>query len=294
MNKSSIASLFMALGYNWEEMRVGVPIDVSEKKVYVKSYNEFTDEVTQELLKKIVRKNDEVGYTIFTKRGSFIVSPHHVLGLSPVQENSQVRWVYAKYAYLEFLSSGYLLSISDDGKKVEEITIEQNNFLSPILDVEIQNTHCYFSNGVLSHNTFYGNPETTSGGNALKFYACHRLDIRRTSEKITRGDSIIGGIVKVKCIKNKIAPPFQETELRVIFGQGFDIVTDLINLAVKKGVIQKAGSWYSYKDIRLGQGIESVISYFNDNPAHRAEIKELALTQPSLVGVSIEESSATD
>lgn len=103
----------------------------------------------------------------------------------------------------------------------------------------------------------YGNPETTPGGNALKFYACHRLDLRARTSKgnsIREGDLAIGHQVHVRCIKNKIAPPFQEWDLDLIYGQGFSPFSDIIRIGVKKKVIEKSGSWYSYNGESLGQG----------------------------------------
>lgn len=117
----------------------------------------------------------------------------------------------------------------------------------------------------------YGNPETTPGGNALKFYASVRLDIRRI-QTLKNGDEMYGNRVRVKAIKNKVFSPFQVAEFDLIFGKGIDSIGEAIDLAVLKNVIQKSGSWYSYKSDKLGQGKESVKQLMTDNPELFQEI----------------------
>ncbi len=109
----------------------------------------------------------------------------------------------------------------------------------------------------------FGNPETTTGGNALKFYASVRLDVRRI-EIIKDKDEVIGGKTRIKVVKNKVAPPFKETIVNIIFGKGIDTLADLINVAVDKNVIKKAGAWYSYKEEKIGQGIDSVVEFLHN------------------------------
>jgi recombination protein RecA len=108
----------------------------------------------------------------------------------------------------------------------------------------------------------FGNPETTTGGNALKFYASVRLDIR-SKEKITKGEDIVGHVVKVKVVKNKVAPPFKEAEFEILHGAGIDKVSSLIDAALKFNVIEKAGAWFKYKGENLGQGRETVKELLN-------------------------------
>ena len=119
----------------------------------------------------------------------------------------------------------------------------------------------------------FGNPETTTGGNALKFYASVRLDIRKQSQPIKDGDDAIGSRVKVKVVKNKVAPPFKTAEFDIIYGEGISMVSELIDIAVQKEIIKKAGSWYSYNETKLGQGKDAVKSVLNDNPELLEEIK---------------------
>jgi recombination protein RecA len=111
----------------------------------------------------------------------------------------------------------------------------------------------------------YGNPETTTGGNALKFYASVRLDIRRTGQ-IKDRDEIIGNTTRVKVVKNKLAPPFKQVEFDIMYGQGVSKLGEILDLGAKAGIVEKSGSWFSYDSIRIGQGRENAKSYLRDNP----------------------------
>ena len=120
----------------------------------------------------------------------------------------------------------------------------------------------------------YGNPEVTSGGNALKYYASVRLDVRR-AETLKVGGEPIGSHTRVKIVKNKVAPPFKEAEFDVIYGQGISHDSELVDLAVKLDIVQKSGAWFSYKEDRLGQGKENTKEYLRAHPELMAEIEEL-------------------
>ena len=128
------------------------------------------------------------------------------------------------------------------------------------------NTTCIFINQLREKiGVMFGNPETTTGGNALKFYASVRLDIRKSSA-IKDGDEIIGNLTKVKVVKNKVAPPFRKAEFEIMFGEGISKVGEIIDLGVEFGILKKSGSWFSYNDTKLGQGREAVKSLLRDNP----------------------------
>ncbi|MDP1800852.1 MAG: recombinase RecA [Bacteroidota bacterium] len=119
----------------------------------------------------------------------------------------------------------------------------------------------------------FGNPETTTGGNALKFYASVRLDIRRISQ-LKEGDTVMGNRARVKVIKNKLAPPFRMAEFDIIFGEGISKVGEIIDIGVEKNIIKKAGSWFSYEDTKLGQGRDAVKALFAENPDLAQEIED--------------------
>lgn len=122
----------------------------------------------------------------------------------------------------------------------------------------------------------FGNPETTAGGRALKFYATMRLDVRKM-ESIKSGDQIIGNHTKVKIVKNKVAPPFKQAEFDIMYGQGISRSGDVLDCAVSDGIVEKSGSWYSYNGDRIGQGKENVKKYLEDNPSVLAEIEQAVL-----------------
>ena len=118
----------------------------------------------------------------------------------------------------------------------------------------------------------YGNPETTSGGNALKFYASVRLDIRRTGQ-IKERDDIVGNTTRVKVVKNKVAPPFKQVEFDIMYGQGISKVGEIIDLGVKAGVVEKSGAWFSYDSVRIGQGRENSKRFLLENPEMMAKLE---------------------
>jgi recombination protein RecA len=135
------------------------------------------------------------------------------------------------------------------------------------------NTVCIFINQLREKiGVMFGNPETTTGGNALKFYASVRLDIRRQTQ-IKDGDEAIGNHVKVKVVKNKVAPPFRLAEFDIIFGQGISKVGEIVDMGVELGILQKSGSWYSYNADKLGQGREAIKQLFLDNPELATEVE---------------------
>src|SRR5438128_431622 len=120
----------------------------------------------------------------------------------------------------------------------------------------------------------YGNPETTSGGNALKFYASVRLDIRRTGQ-IKDRDDIVGTATRVKVVKNKVAPPFKQVEFDIMYGEGISKLGEILDLGVKAGLVEKSGAWFSYDSIRIGQGRENAKQYLRDNPEMAQKLERL-------------------
>ncbi|MFA6589182.1 MAG: recombinase RecA [Bacteroidales bacterium] len=137
------------------------------------------------------------------------------------------------------------------------------------------NTTCIFINQLREKiGVMFGNPETTTGGNALKFYSSVRLDIRRIGQ-IKDGDEVIGNQTRVKVVKNKVAPPFRKAEFDIMYGGGISKTGELIDLGSDLGIIKKSGSWYSYKDSRLGQGREAAKECMRDNPELAEEIEKL-------------------
>ena len=136
------------------------------------------------------------------------------------------------------------------------------------------NTTCIFINQLREKiGVVYGNPETTTGGNALKFYASVRLDIRRVAQ-IKNGDEILGNQVRVKVVKNKVAPPFRRAEFEITFGQGISRLGEVVDMGTALGILKKSGSWWSYEGSKLGQGREAVKALLKDNEELCSEIEE--------------------
>ncbi|MDF1583273.1 MAG: recombinase RecA [Methyloprofundus sp.] len=133
-------------------------------------------------------------------------------------------------------------------------------------NIKRSNTMVIFINQIrMKIGVMFGSPETTTGGNALKFYASVRLDIRRIGA-IKKGDEIIGNETRVKVVKNKVAPPFKQAEFEIIYGEGVSFLGELVDLGVKYGFVNKAGSWYSYGNDKIGQGKDNVRLYLKENP----------------------------
>lgn len=137
------------------------------------------------------------------------------------------------------------------------------------------NTTCIFINQLREKiGVMFGNPETTTGGNALKFYASVRLDIRRATQ-LKDGEEVIGNQTRVKVVKNKVAPPFRKAEFDIMFGEGISRVGEIIDLGAELGIIKKSGSWYSYNDTKLGQGRDASKQVIQDNPELAEELEGL-------------------
>ena len=140
----------------------------------------------------------------------------------------------------------------------------------------------------------FGNPETTTGGRALKFYSSVRLDVRRT-ESLKQAGEIVGNHVRVKVVKNKIAPPFREAEFDIMFGQGISREGDVLDLAVNAGIVNKSGAWYAYDGDKIGQGRENAKTYIHENPAFfdmlEAKVRDFYFTQPEDEDAAAQEES---
>jgi recombination protein RecA len=129
--------------------------------------------------------------------------------------------------------------------------------------------------------TFFGNPETTTGGNALKYYATVRIDVRKTNP-IKEGDTIVGSRVKVKVVKNKLAPPFREAEFDILYGEGISKEGEIIDIGVENEVIEKSGAWFSYKGERLAQGRDNLRKVLKENEKLRKEIESAIIEKLGL------------
>ena len=149
--------------------------------------------------------------------------------------------------------------------------------------IKSSNCQVIFINQIrMKIGVMFGSPETTSGGNALKFYASVRLDIRRTGT-IKEGEVAVANEVRVKVVKNKVAPPFRQAEFQIRFGTGIDRYTELVDLGVTHGIVDKAGAWYSYNGDRIGQGKANVGKFFTNNPEMAAGIDRAVRIKAGLI-----------
>ncbi|WAR45609.1 recombinase RecA [Methylomonas rapida] len=141
-------------------------------------------------------------------------------------------------------------------------------------NIKRSNTLVIFINQLrMKIGVMFGNPETTTGGNALKFYASVRMDIRRIGA-IKKGDEVIGNETRVKIVKNKVAPPFKQADFEILYGEGVSFYGELVDLGVEYGFVQKSGSWYSYGDEKIGQGKDNAKQFLKDNPNKAAELEK--------------------
>ncbi len=142
-------------------------------------------------------------------------------------------------------------------------------------NIKNANCLCIFINQIrMKIGVMFGNPETTTGGNALKFYASVRLDIRRTGS-VKQGEEVIGNETRVKVVKNKVAPPFKQAEFQILYGSGIYHMGEIIELGVNDGIIDKAGAWYSYNGEKIGQGKANAANFLSEHPEKAAEIEKL-------------------
>lgn len=156
-------------------------------------------------------------------------------------------------------------------------------------NIKNSNTLVIFINQIrMKIGVMFGSPETTTGGNALKFYASVRLDIRRIGS-IKEGDEVVGNETRVKVVKNKVAPPFRQAEFQIMYGEGIYHMGEVIDLGVKQNLIEKSGAWYAYKGEKIGQGKKNVALYLEENPAIAEEIE--AAIRLQLLGGEVEKSS---
>ncbi len=160
-------------------------------------------------------------------------------------------------------------------------------------NIKRSNTLVIFINQIrMKIGVMFGSPETTTGGNALKFYSSVRLDIRRIGA-IKKGEEILGNETRVKVVKNKVAPPFRKTEFDILYGQGISLEGELISMGVEEGIVDKAGAWYSYNGDRIGQGKDNVRNYLKENPEVANEI-ESALRAKLLTAPGVTEETVAE
>ena len=265
-NNTSVAVFFKeAFNLDWKEMNINEEVDVRNYNKKVLSFNEITDKNEFNLITKIIRKEDSKGYSVIQGQNTFNCSSDHKVAMKLHLDKKDFT-----YATASTLINKQFFSLDTNHNWVKSTVKFEGNII-PILDFEVDKVNNYYSDNILSHNTMFGSPETTPGGNALKFFSSIRIDVRNDG----KGD--IGEEfgqktknIKAKIVKNKVAPPFKIALLTLNTNEedniyGFDMYEELLDICVSKGLINKAGSWYSYGEERIGQGKSNSSKWLKNN-----------------------------
>lgn len=246
--------LFKQLGYDIEDLDPGTIIDISDQNIKIKSFNHESKKDEFKKILFLLRKEDSFAYKVLDKNGNQLFKGSKNHKIYDTIKNCYVSLEMAKEAIIQKNENETCIA-----------TIEKTKEIIPFLDIEVEDNQNYYTNGVLSHNT-------TTGGNALKFYASQRIDIRRIAF-IKDGEAIIGNKIRVKCVKNKCSSPFKFAELQIMYGEGISKEHDLLNLAVESGFVEKAGSWFKYKGESIGQGEQKIVDLLKENKELYTEIE---------------------
>ena len=274
----SMENLFKACNVDWATMKPGDWIDVSDKNFMVKSFDELTKDVVRRKVLRLVRKENVPVYEVRTSEGAllFRASPAHKIQVSDTS-SGLIGWKSLE----DILGHESLYHVHFSDGTFGFVQVIATNDVQPILDMEIEDSHTYFANGVLSHNT-------TAGGNPLKFDSTIRLEVR-TKEYIEDPKKGTYGIrSRVKAVKNKVAPPMRVCQLEIFFGQGIQVERSWVNFAIAYDVIKKAGAgWMTLPNGDRIQGLDKVVALFREQPELYQDIvkqtKERMSTNPMLV-----------
>lgn len=262
-----IGELFRELGHPYEEMKENSEISIADKNIKIKSYNVTTQETEYKKIYKLVRKSDSPMYRVFT------ISGH---SLKCTLEHQ----FYTNRGYVnlsEIIKSPKDYQILDENSIYTDFNIEQLEGLYPVLDISVEGNRNYFTGGILSHNT---DPTTTTGGNALKFYASNRMEVKKVTTNKT-DDVAVSNRTRVRVIKNKMAPPFRNCEFNIEFGKGVDQVESTFTAGVEAGILIKKGNSYFIEDVnnpdmRIGKSYDESVNSMADD-ARRALVKQKIL-----------------
>lgn len=266
---------FFKEGFNidCESMKEKEIVDVEEHGIEVLSFNIKNKENEFRKVNKVVRKPDSYTYTFLVGNDKIEVTKDHMFYIKIDKEPT-----YMEVSHIiKMFNKNKIHILNIDNEFVSISKIEKSDKKYPIYDMEVDGNNNFYTSGYLSHNTMFGNPEVVCGGNALKFYASVRLDIRRsiTTKNSVMEDGVkMGNQVTVKVVKNKVSPPFRQCEFDILYGEGIDSYGELVKMALDLGMIQKSGTWFSYNDTKLGQGVLGAIQFLKEDSKMCEEIKE--------------------
>lgn len=256
-----------AFNIDIETIKENSYVDVSEKKIKIKSFNTETESVEYNFVNKVVRKSDEAPYLLSTLKNTIQITENHKFYCRI--NNGTSTYLFVKDIYESF-KNGNNIFILNGKKEYELIThLGKEKEKIKIYDLEVDKVHNYFTENLLSHNT-YVPMKTTPGGNGVRFYASMRFEISKSQVK--DGTDVIGVTLKVKCVKNKLAIPYLITEVEAIYGIGIDVQKDLINECSEIGIISKAGAGWFERAGQKMQGLDKVKQFLIDNPEYEEEL----------------------
>ena len=255
MKTLSIAKIFESeFGINWKTMKDWETINVEKFGKKIRSFNPKTQEEEFNLIKNVVRKPNSKAYLVKCNGKEFECSSDHKIAVK--FDKDLPDFTYMTVSQLK-KTGNYFAFINNSWEKA---TVKALNKEIPILDIEVENTHNYFANGILSHNTVYGSPETQPGGQALKFFAHIRCEVRKgDKDEGEENEDMIGIAAKIKNVKNKTSVPFRKGEIFISFKEGIDIYGEYVDFGVSMGFIQKGGAWYTVEGERF-QGRANTIA----------------------------------
>ncbi len=264
---STVANFFKeAFDIEWINMVINEPIDVSSFNRKIKTYSSINNNSTFSRVLKIIRKNDVNAFLVYNGNDSFECSDDHKIAVKFSLDKDytfmEVSKLKGKIFYIFDASSGWVRGF-----------VKKLNKMIPILDFEVEDDHTYYSNGILSHNTIFGNPETTSGGRALKFYSSIRLEVRKKEFLVGKDSEVLGMTTRIKAVKNKTASPFRKGEIQINFGYGLQYELECINFAINYGIIDKKGAWYFYGEQKW-QGVDALVQAMKDDSSLYMEIRD--------------------
>lgn len=248
------------------KLNQGETVNVSEKNIGVLSYNIKDNKVEYKKVLNLVRKKDESIYVVTINDQKIEVTGDHKfyakLSKSPA-------YIKCKELFkIQKIENIYFLNLNNEFQKIEKI--EKKKIKHSIYDIEVEDNHNYFVNGFLSHNTMFGNPTTTQGGHALKFYTDCRIEVSKSAAK--DGDVQYGNITKVKSVKNKMSPPYRTTTFEIVYGQGIDKFAELMDLGTEYGILKKWGNQVTYKEVKYPY--DEFRTLLDDNPEFKEDIEK--------------------
>ena len=272
MSLISMEKLFLIAGYKYQDLAENSWIDVSNKNIQILCFDHYFNKQTRAKILKLVRKENSQVFELRDLDGNLLLQAttwHKVFDPTTYS-----------YVALGSIKKTDTIHLLDKKNRIVSAKVFATNKTSPILDMEVEDKHNYYSNDILSHNT-------VSGGNALRFYASQRLDIRKI-DNIKTSDEQIGIRSRVKVVKNKVGAPFRIAEFNIMFGTGIDWAMDLLDSAVQAELINKSGAWFSYKGNNIGQGSSNTAQAIRDNEELANELKELLTNSKVAIPVDME------